>query len=181
MWFQLECFHLMLPTVVQHQCHFRHLFSQMYLSLFVLHQEFQFLLCFPSLHSFWRNHWVNKLFNSFLCWLCNHFSSEARHWFSNKTKYLVTDQIILWPIKWVCNPNWHESRLTSILTFFLELTDSLIVSFQSGAGIFCWWLWPTVLLFWIYLFLLTLVFVLQWLSIHWEILIMWLSKFLLTF
>ena len=32
-----------------------------------------------------------------------------------------------------------------------------------------------VLLFWIYLFLLTLVFVLQWFSLHWEILIMLLS------
>ena len=30
---------------------------------------------------------------------------------------------------------------------------------------------PTVLLFWIYLFLLMPVFVLQWLSLHWEILI----------
>ena len=36
------------------------------------------------------------------------------------------------------------------------------------------------LLFWIYLFLLMLVFVLQWLSLHWEILIM-LSQFPLTF
>ena len=34
----------------------------------------------------------------------------------------------------------------------------------------------TVLLFWIYLFLLTLVFVLKWLSLHWEILIL-LSQF----
>ena len=39
----------------------------------------------------------------------------------------------------------------------------------------------TVLLFWIYLFLLTLVFVLQWLSLHWEILIMLLSQLPLTF
>ena len=39
----------------------------------------------------------------------------------------------------------------------------------------------TVLLFWIYLFPLTLVFVLQWLSLHWEILIMFLSQFPLTF
>ena len=38
-----------------------------------------------------------------------------------------------------------------------------------------------VLLFWIYLFLLTLVFVLRWLSLHWEILIMLLSQFPLTF
>ena len=33
----------------------------------------------------------------------------------------------------------------------------------------------TALLFWIYFFLLMLVFVLQWLSLHWEILIMLLS------
>ena len=39
----------------------------------------------------------------------------------------------------------------------------------------------TVLLFWIYFFLLTLVFVLQLLSLHWEILIMLLSQFPLTF
>ena len=37
-----------------------------------------------------------------------------------------------------------------------------------------------VLLFWMYLFLLTLVFVLQWFSLHWEILIM-LFQFPLTF
>ena len=39
---------------------------------------------------------------------------------------------------------------------------------------------PTVLLFWISFFLLMLVFVLQWLSLHWEILIMLLSQFQLT-
>ena len=39
----------------------------------------------------------------------------------------------------------------------------------------------TVLLFWIYLSLLTLVVVLQWLSLYWEILIMLLSQFPLTF
>ena len=39
----------------------------------------------------------------------------------------------------------------------------------------------TVLLFWIYLFILMLVFVLKWLSLHWEILIMLLSQFPLTF
>ena len=31
------------------------------------------------------------------------------------------------------------------------------------------------------LYLLTLVFVLQWLSLHWEILIIWMSQLLLTF
>ena len=39
----------------------------------------------------------------------------------------------------------------------------------------------TVLLFCIYLFLLTLVFVLEWLSLHWEILIILFSEFPLTF
>ena len=39
----------------------------------------------------------------------------------------------------------------------------------------------TVLLFWIYLFLLMLVCVLQWLSLYWEMLIMLLSQFPLTF
>ena len=40
---------------------------------------------------------------------------------------------------------------------------------------------PTVLLFWITLFLPMLVFILQWLSLHWEILLMLLSQFPLTF
>ena len=39
----------------------------------------------------------------------------------------------------------------------------------------------TVLLFWVYFFLLTLVFLLQWLSLHWEIMVMLLSQFPLTF
>ena len=39
----------------------------------------------------------------------------------------------------------------------------------------------TVLLLWIYLFLLMLIFVLQCLSLHWEILVMLLSQFPLTF
>ena len=39
----------------------------------------------------------------------------------------------------------------------------------------------TVLLFWIYSFLLMQIFVLQWLSLHCKILIIWLSQFPLTF
>ena len=39
----------------------------------------------------------------------------------------------------------------------------------------------TILFFWIYLFLLMLVFVLQWVSLYWEILIMFLPQFPLTF
>ena len=38
-----------------------------------------------------------------------------------------------------------------------------------------------VLVFWIYLFVLTLVFILQWLTLHWEILILFLSQSPLTF
>ena len=40
---------------------------------------------------------------------------------------------------------------------------------------------PKVLLFWIFFFLQTLVFVLQWVSLHWEILIILLVQFPLTF
>ena len=39
----------------------------------------------------------------------------------------------------------------------------------------------TVLLFWIYFFLLALALVLHWHSLHWEIMIMLLSQFPLTF
>ena len=39
----------------------------------------------------------------------------------------------------------------------------------------------TILFFWIYLFLLMLVFVLEWVSLYWEILIMLLPQFPLTF
>ena len=39
----------------------------------------------------------------------------------------------------------------------------------------------TVLLFWIYFFFLMLVFVVQWLFLHWEILFILLSQFPLTF
>ena len=39
----------------------------------------------------------------------------------------------------------------------------------------------TLMLFRLYFFLLTLVFVLQWFSLHWEILILLLSQFPLTF
>ena len=39
----------------------------------------------------------------------------------------------------------------------------------------------SVLLFWIYLFLLTIVFILEWLSLHWEILIILFSQFPFTF
>ena len=75
-----------------------------------------------------------------------------------------------------------------ILVELIDLVNSVII-FQMAQMTSLRWLTfllgsqtviLIVLLFWIYLFL-TLVFVLQWLSLHWGILIMLLSRFLLTF
>ena len=60
--------------------------------------------------------------------------------------------------------NFSPTTLLRGLTFLLRSQTVILI----------------VLLFWIYFFLLMLVFVLQWLSLHWEILIM-LSQFPLTF
>ena len=57
--------------------------------------------------------------------------------------------------------SWTSTTLLRWLTFLIR---SLPVTL-------------TVLLFWIYFYLLMLVFVLQWLSLHWETLIMLLSQF----
>ena len=68
--------------------------------------------------------------------------------------------------------------LLNSITFFLsQMTLLRWLTFLLGCPIVI----LTVLLFWIYFALLTLVFVLQWLSFHWEILIMLLSQFPLTF
>ena len=69
-----------------------------------------------------------------------------------------------------------------------DLVNSVII-FQSQVTLLRWLtlllesltVILTVLLFSIYLFLLTLVFVLQWISLYWGILIMSLSQFPLTF
>ena len=74
-----------------------------------------------------------------------------------------------------------------ILVELIDLVNSVIISL-SQTTILRWLTFLlasqtvilTVPLFWIYLFLLTLVFVLQWLSLRWEILIMLLSQFPLT-
>ena len=68
--------------------------------------------------------------------------------------------------------------LLNSITFFLsQMTLLRWLTFLLG----CPTVILTVLLFWIYFALLTLVFVLQWLSFRWEILIMLLSQFPLTF
>ena len=95
------------------------------------------------------------------------------------------------------NPSVNVSleTLTSIIRTWLpilvELIDLLnsVTFFLSQMTLLRWLTFLlgsptvilTVLLFWIYFVLLTLVFVLQWLSFHWEILIMLLSQFPLTF
>ena len=67
--------------------------------------------------------------------------------------------------------------VNSVITFLSQVTLLKCLTYLLGSQAVI----LTVLLFWIYLFLLTLVFVLQWLSLHWEILIMLLSQFPLTF
>ena len=67
------------------------------------------------------------------------------------------------------------SKLCYNFSFSNDLTQ--MVNFPTGI-LDCD---PKVLLFWISFFLLTLVFFLQWLSLHWGILIMFLSQFPLTF
>ena len=61
--------------------------------------------------------------------------------------------------------SWTSTTLLRWLTFLIR---SLPVT-------------VTVLLFWIYFYFLMLVFVVQWLFLHWKILIMLLSQFPLTF
>ena len=75
-----------------------------------------------------------------------------------------------------------------ILVELIDLVNSVII-FLSQMTLLRWLTFLLgfqtviliVLLFWIYFFLLTLVFVLQWLSLYWEILIMLLCQFPLTF
>ena len=67
--------------------------------------------------------------------------------------------------------------LNSVITFLSQTTLLKWLTFLLGSQTVI----LTVLLFWIYFFLLMLVFVLQWLSLHWEILIMLVSQFALTF
>ena len=75
-----------------------------------------------------------------------------------------------------------------ILVELIDLVNSVII-FLSQMTLLRWLTFLLgsqtviliVLLFWTYFFLLTLVFVLQWFSLHWEILIMLLSQFELTF
>ena len=74
-----------------------------------------------------------------------------------------------------------------ILVELIDLVNSVII-FLSQMTLLRWLTFLLgsqtviliVLLFWIYFFLLTLAFVLQWLSLHCEILIMLLCQFPLT-
>ena len=67
--------------------------------------------------------------------------------------------------------------VNSVMIFLSQMTLLRWLTFLLGSQTVI----LTVLLFWIYVFLLMLVFVLQWLSLHWEILIMLLFQFPLTF
>ena len=67
--------------------------------------------------------------------------------------------------------------VNSAIIFLLQMTLLRSLTFLLGSQTVI----LIILLFWIYFLLLMLVFVLQWLSLHWEILIMLLSQFPLTF
>ena len=90
---------------------------------------------------------------------------------------------------------WSLGTLTSIIRTglpirveLIDLVNSVII-FVSQMTLLRWLTFllgsQTVILivqlFWIYFFLLMLVFVLQWLSLHWKILIILMSQFPLTF
>ena len=78
----------------------------------------------------------------------------------------------------VDHKDWLTSRTGEpFYRFFISNDLIQMVNFLLGFQIVI----LIALLFWIYLFLPTLVFVLQWLSLHWEFLIMLLSQFPLTF
>ena len=81
-----------------------------------------------------------------------------------KFEYLKNEKSFLDEIKKIFHSFWRAIIWWKIKIWYRSLTVIL-----------------TVLLFWIYLFLLMLVFVLQWLSLYWEILTEWLSQFPLNF
>ena len=66
--------------------------------------------------------------------------------------------------------------VNSVITFLSQMTLLRWLTFLLGSQAVI----LAVLLFWIYFFLLTLVLALQWLSLHWEVLITLLSQFPLT-
>ena len=67
--------------------------------------------------------------------------------------------------------------VNSVIIFLSQMTLLRWLTFPLGSQTITF----RVFFFWISFFLLTLVFVLQWLSLHWTILIMLLSRFPLTF
>ena len=82
----------------------------------------------------------------------------------------------------------HKDWLTYFLVEQIDLVKSVMI-FLSQMTLLRWLTFllgsQTVILIdllcWIYFFFLTVAFVLQWLFLHWEILIMLLSRFPLTF
>ena len=65
--------------------------------------------------------------------------------------------------------------VNSVIIFLSQMTLLRWLTFLRGSQTVI----LIVLLFWTYFFLLTLLFVPQWLSLHWEILVMWLSGLIL--
>ena len=84
--------------------------------------------------------------------------------------YLLSSQVVVYTVI-------NFDLVNSVLIFLSQMTLLRWLTFLRGSQTMI----LIVLLFWNYFFLLTLVFVLQWLSLHWEIQIMVLPQFPLTF
>ena len=67
--------------------------------------------------------------------------------------------------------------VNSVTIFLSQMTSLRWLTFLLGSQTVI----LIILLFWIYFLHLLLVFILQWLSLHWEILVMLLSQFPFTF
>ena len=78
---------------------------------------------------------------------------------------------------WLTYSGGTDLSVNSLIIFLSQMTLLRWLTFLLGSHTVI----LIVLLFWIYFFLLTLVFVLKWLSRHWEVLFLLLSQFPMTF
>ena len=137
-------------------------------------------LCFQLalLHSVSYFFFLYRLPSSSLCTVFYSFSSNIDEVLSINPSANVSLETLTSIIRtWLPILVELIDLLNSITFFLSQMTLLRWLTFLLG----CPTVILTVLLFWIYFALLTLVFVLQWLSFHWEILIMLLSQFPLTF
>ena len=134
-------------------------------------------------HLFHHNHWKILTFQMVI------YHQLKKKWFSILFTFfcrflqaILKYFVCLWWLKCPYQKDWQtyygrSDRSGELYYDFSRMTLLRWLTFLLGFLTVI----HTVLLFWIYLSLLTLVVVLQWLSLHWEILIMFLSQFPSTF